>query len=220
LRAAPHVSRAVGLDLSAPLIEVASHRADVASVRNVDFVVADAQTCDLPTAGYDRIVSQFGLMFFDDPEHAFANVRQALAPSGALAFVCWQGLDANEWLTLIARSVGGRAPVPDLGGRSGGPGMFSLRDAEEILTLLTVAGFTNPRCEPLAPSIAIGGGGTVDDAMDFLFGMGMVKGLLGLAPLGAHDAIRSEVRHELEQRHEPGVGVRVGAAGWLVTARA
>lgn len=219
LRAARHVRRAVGLDLSEPLIEVASHRADAASVQNVEFVVADAQTSDLPTAGYDRIVSQFGLMFFDDPEHAFVNVRQALAPDGALAFVCWQGLDANEWLTVIARSVGERSPVPDFGGRSGGPGMFSLRHAEEVLELLTFAGFTDLSCGPLTPSMAIGGGGTVDEAMDFLFGMGMVKGLLGLAPPGAHDAIRSEVRAELEQRHEPGLGVRVGAAGWLVTAR-
>lgn len=220
LRAARHVHRAVGLDLSEPLIEVASRRANSASVQNVEFVIADAQTSDLPTAGYDRIISQFGLMFFDDPEQAFVNVRQALAPGGTLAFVCWQGLDANQWLTVVARSVGERAPVPDFGGRTGGPGMFSLRHPGEIVELLTFAGFTNPHCEPLAPTIVLGGGGTVEDAMDFLFGMGMIKGLLGLAPPSAHDAIRSDVRAELELHHEPGVGVRVGAAGWLVAAQA
>jgi SAM-dependent methyltransferase len=219
LQAARRVERAVGLDLSEPLIDVARRRAEAAFLPNVEFVIADAQTFDPLTAGFDRIISQFGLMFFDDPVRALANIRQALAPGGTVTFVCWQGLDANEWLTVVARAVGERAPLPDLGGLDGGPGMFSLRHPGEIAELLSSAGFSKPRCESLTPSIVLGGGGTIEESMDFLFGMGMVKGLLGLAPSSASDAIRSEVRAALELHLEPGVGVRVGAAAWLVAAQ-
>lgn len=220
LAAAGQVDRALGLDLSEPLVEVARSRAAAASIQNAEFVIADAQTSHLPAAEFDRIISQFGLMFFDRPERAFTNLRQALAPGGTLTFICWQGLTANEWLMVLAQSVASHVPLPDLGGFAGGPGMFSLRHADEIVSLLTAAGFVASDCEALTPSILVGGGGSVDASMDFLLGMGMVKGLIGLAPPTAHDAIRSEVRAELEARHEPGIGVRVGAAAWQVSAQA
>ena len=42
---------------------------------------------------------------------------------------CWQGLDANEWLTVVARAVERYCDVPEFGGRAGGPGMFALKQA-------------------------------------------------------------------------------------------
>jgi len=73
--------------------------------------------------------------------------------------------------------------------------------------------------EPLAPTIVIGGGGTVDQSMDFLLGMGMVRGLVGLAGTDAYDEVVEAVRSSLTERYEPGVGLRFGAAAWMVTAR-
>ena len=55
--------------------------------------------------------------------------------------------------------------------------------------------------------------------MDFLLGMGMVRGLFGLAGTDAHDDMVEAVRLSLAERYEPGVGVRFGAAAWMVTAR-
>jgi SAM-dependent methyltransferase len=88
-----------------PLTELATQRARAASVTNAEFVVADAQTSTFADAAFDVIISQFGMMFFDEPATAFANLRRALAPGGLLAFVCWQGLEANEWLTVISCEV-------------------------------------------------------------------------------------------------------------------
>ena len=197
LRAAERVARAVGVDLSEPLVAVARERAEATSLHRAEFVVADAQTSQLPVDGCERIISQFGLMFFDDPGLAFGNLRRALAPDGSLTFTCWQRPNANEWLNVVAERVAERAAVPAFGGRAGGPGMFSLCDPEEGVDLLTATGFSEPRFEALTPSIVVGGGGTVDEAAAFLFGMGMVKGLLSQAPPQTHEAIRSEVRAEL-----------------------
>ncbi len=103
LAAARIADSAVGLDISVPLTDVASERAGAAGIDNVEFVVADAQTYHFIPGAFDLVVSQFGLMFFDDPTAAFSNVRRSLAPEGQLAFVSWQSLPDNEWLTVVAR---------------------------------------------------------------------------------------------------------------------
>jgi ubiquinone/menaquinone biosynthesis C-methylase UbiE len=218
LAAARIADSAVGIDISVPLTEVASERASAARFDNVEFVVADAQTYAFAPGRFDCVVSQFGLMFFDDPVRAFSNLRRSLAPAGRLAFVSWQGLPANEWLTVIASEVANRVEIPKFGGLAKGPGMFALMDQDETTALLAAAGFTEVAFESLAPTLLIGGGGTVDQSMEFLFGMGMARGLVGLAGTDAHDKMVEAVRLSLTERYEPGVGVRCGASAWLVTA--
>ena len=218
LAAAPIAQSVVGIDISAPLTTVASARAIAAQVDNVQFVVADAQTYAFAPSTFDLVVSQFGLMFFDDPVGAFSNLRRSLARRGRLAFVSWQGLDANEWLTVVASQVAARVEIPEFGGLSRGPGMFALKGRDETRMLLETAGFTEVAFEPLEPAILIAGGGTVDQSMDFLLGMGMVRGLVGLAGSDARDEVVDAVRASLTERYEPGIGVRLGAGAWMVTA--
>lgn len=220
LAVAGRAGSAVGVDLSRPLVDVARARARALAIENVDFVIADAQTHGFAEGAHDVVVSQFGVMFFDDPVSAFVNLRRSLAAGGHMAFVCWQGLPANEWLMVLGRSVARRCALPDFGGQSRGPGMFSLCDPGETTALLRTSGFGQIECEPLAPTILLGGGGTVDDSLDFLLGMGMSRGLLGLAGPGGRDAVIREVRRELDERYEPDVGIRLSTGAWLVSARA
>ena len=218
LRPAKTARAAVGVDISHPLIGIATDRAGAAGVHNVEFVVADAQAHGFVEGGFDVIISQFGSMFFDDPEGAFANLRRALAPQGRAAFITWQELDANEWLTVVGRAVARYAELPDLGGRSGGPGMFALQNPAETIALLTGAGFRNISVEPLSTDILLAGGGRLDESVDFLLGMGMIRGLLGRLTADEHDAALRDIRTTLAEHHEADVGVRLGAAGWLVSA--
>jgi ubiquinone/menaquinone biosynthesis C-methylase UbiE len=67
---------AVGVDISVPVIDVASEQARATRVDNVRFVVADAQTHFFMPGTFDVVASQFGLMFFDDPVGAFSNLRR------------------------------------------------------------------------------------------------------------------------------------------------
>ena len=220
LAAARFADLAVGIDISTPLTEVASERASRAGIDNVEFVVADAQTHAFAPGTFDLVVSQFGLMFFDDPVGAFSNLRRSLAPGGRLAFVSWQGIPANEWLAVIASQVAKFVEIPEFGGVSKGPGMFALMDQDETTALLKAAGFTEVAIESLAPAILIGGGGSVDQSMEFLLGMGMARGLVGLAGTDVHDEVVEAVRLSLTERYEPGVGVQFGAGAWIVTALA
>ncbi len=207
-----------GLDISQPLIEVASNRAVGEGIDNVAFLVADAQTHGFADGEFSLIVSQFGLMFFDDPEGAFSNLRRALVPGGRLSFVCWQDLVANEWLMVVGRAVAEHGDLPGCGGRCAGPGMFALKRPDETVALLEAAGFTEVEVEPTVTTVLLAGGADVDASLEFPFGMGMVRGLLGR--LSADDRPRAldGVRADLVERYEPDVGVSLGAAGWLVSA--
>jgi len=96
--------------------------------------------------------------------------------------------------------------------------MFALMDQDETTALLESAGFTEVALESLAPTILIGGGGTVDQAMEFLLGMGMARGLVGLAGTDAHEEVVEAVRLSLTERYEPDVGVQFETSAWMVTA--
>jgi ubiquinone/menaquinone biosynthesis C-methylase UbiE len=219
LGAATMSERVVGVDLSEPLVELARRRARAAMIDNATFVIADAQTHQFAPESFDLLISQFGVMFFDDVVGAFTNVRRALRVGGQAAFVTWQGLQANEWLMLIADAVGRRVDLPAFGGLSRGPGMFALARPDEITTLLAAAGFVHVECEAFSPTIVLGGGGSLDDSVDFLLDMGMSRGLLGFVDGATRDEVLETVRTELSDRYEEGVGVRVGAAAWIATAR-
>ncbi len=78
----------VGADISVPLVGFATQRARDRGAANVRFVVADVQREGIDGAPFAVAISQFGVMFFDEPVVAFANIRAQLAPGGRLAFVC------------------------------------------------------------------------------------------------------------------------------------
>ena len=133
-------------------------------------------------------------------------------------FVCWQGLRANEWLTLIADAVGRYVEVPVFGGQARGPGMFALCDMEEIAALLGGAGFEDVDCRSCTPTILIGGGGSLAESTEFLLGMGMARGLLGLVDPNVRDEVGRTVSADLKERYEEANGVCLGAAAWVVSA--
>ncbi len=218
-RRAAHVSRSVlGADISEPLLEVAIDRAHAESLNNVEFLVADAQTYAFAERAFDLVISQLGVMFFDQPASAFANLCRSLVSGGRITFTCWQGIEANEWVSILAEAVAQHVALPSLGGQAGGPGMFSLKDPDEIVALLDQGGFTRVEIEPVLPTVLVGGGGTLDESVDFLLGVGISRGLLRHADSDARTLAVERVRGLLAKRYEPGLGVRLGAAAWLVSA--
>ena len=77
-----------GFDISPALIELARARKR-SDERAIAFEIADMTTATAPEEPYDRLASRFGIMFFDDPPAAFANLVRWLAPGGRFAFAVW-----------------------------------------------------------------------------------------------------------------------------------
>jgi len=100
----------VGADLSAPLHQLAEQRAREAGAGNVGFCLADVQTDKLEGGPFDVAMSKFGVMFFDEPIIAFANIRTHLKRDGRIVFACWQSSEQNPW--FFAPAVAPFVPPP------------------------------------------------------------------------------------------------------------
>lgn len=100
-RRAAH-GHAVGVDISAPLLDRARESTASEGITNAAYEQADAQIHPFPKAGYDIAISRGGVMFFADHTAAFTNIARALRPGGRLVFVCPQpvGQETEESRTL------------------------------------------------------------------------------------------------------------------------
>jgi SAM-dependent methyltransferase len=178
---------AVGVDISSAMVEAASRRVPSATV-----VTADAQTADLlavvPGAPFDRVVSRFGVMFFADPEAAFANIRSATSPGARLVFVCWREGE-TEMFSLGLRALMAHLADPPARPMPGQPGPMGLANADRLREVLTAGGWSDVTIEPLD--------GMCDYSMD---GSDGVEERLTIALSGT---VGRAVRAELEPRLDP-----------------
>jgi SAM-dependent methyltransferase len=202
-RAAP--GPAVGVDLSAVMVDVA--RARAADLGNVTFLRADAQVHPFPHAGFDAVVSRAGASFFGDPPAAFANLARATAPGGRLALLTWQAPARNEWFVEITTALAGR---PFAGPPPGVPSPFALADPDVVTTLLGGAGFTDVQVADVREPALFG--------RDPVAARDVMATLLGWL-LDGRDADRARASLlETMQAHDGPDGVAFGSAAWLVTA--
>ncbi|WP_327287088.1 class I SAM-dependent methyltransferase [Streptomyces sp. NBC_01198] len=205
--------RALGIDLSAPILQRARATAVVEDVTNAEFAQGDAQVHPFPDAGFDVAVSRFGVMFFADPVAAFSNVHRALRPGGRLVFLCLQAMERNgigAVLGQVARRYAPPdAPAADLAGA------FSLAERDTVAALLDRAGFHDVAATGVeAPQVW---GRDAAAAARFLSGWGPVRALCAAEP--SPDAVRKVIQEALAG-HETPEGVRLTGAAWLVTATA
>jgi len=210
--------RALGLDLSGPMLARARAGAEAAGLGNAEFRQGDAQVHPLEPGRFGTVLSRFGVMFFADPVAAFANIRSAAKPEGRLVFVCWQPLAANQWLLVPGAALAEHVPPAGFGSGDG-PGMFAFADQDRIRQVLAGAGWRDVTVASERAQILVGGGGSVDEALEFLRTGTMGRTMLaGADPATAARAIGS-VRDVLA-RHADAEGVHLGAAVWLVQAAA
>lgn len=155
LRRAPAGSVVHGFDLSPALIECARGRARP-DERAIAFDVADMARAPAPDVPYDRLVSRFGVMFFDDPAGAFSNLARWLAPGGRFAFAVWGPLAGNPWMTTVREVVADLVEVPSADPDS--PGPFRYAEAGKLLTLLEQAGFGDLDAREWRGALPVGGG--------------------------------------------------------------
>lgn len=129
--------RVFGIDISRTMLALAAERGQGRA--NLSFAEADASRATFQPE-YDLLFSRFGVMFFDDPIGAFANLHRALKPGGRLAFVCWRTPPENAWASApiaAAKPFLPDAPPPD----PLAPGPFAFADPQRILSILTDVGF-------------------------------------------------------------------------------
>jgi SAM-dependent methyltransferase len=208
----------LGVDVSEPMLARARERAAAEGAAHVRFVRADAQTHPFERGAADGVFSRFGVMFFADPTAAFTNLRGALRAGGRLSFVCWQPATENPWVLVPLMAVAGLVPLPPPPAPDA-PGPFALGDRDRLARILRDAGFRDVAIQPFTPEVTIGGGGTLDDAVQFA----MQLGPTGVALRDADPAVLAGVTGAIELALRPYAtprGVVMPSSAWTVTARA
>jgi SAM-dependent methyltransferase len=206
----------MGFDLSARMLGRARERVRAEHMSHVTLEAGDAQTHAFPKGDFDALFSRFGVMFFDEPASAFANLRLALRPAGKLGFVCWQPLERSPWFEVPLRAVSRHVdlkPSPP-----GAPGPFAFQDAARVRAILGEAGFTGVAIEPFEITVPVRAGGSVEEAIDFLLQLGPAGRALREAPPEAQPAAARSLAEALAPFVTPN-GVELDAAAWIVTAK-
>jgi SAM-dependent methyltransferase len=210
----------VGVDISRPLVERARERvpARAAELRvALEVLLGDAASYRAKSP-FDILFSRFGVMFFDDPVAAFANLRGALAPEGHLGFVCWRALAENVWSSLPLRAARRVLPAPAQSPDPRAPGPFAFAERDYVHGILRQAGFSQIELAPFDAAVPLSTTG-LEGAIEQALRIGPTSRLLADQPEEVVARVREEVRRELEPLIE-GDRVDLTGAVWLVTARA
>jgi SAM-dependent methyltransferase len=203
----------VGIDISDPMLATARVRAEREGVR-ATFVRADAQVYAFEPASFDLFVSRFGVMFFDDPVQAFANLRRAARDGARLRFLAFRSAAENPFMTAAERAA---APfLPNLPARRpDGPGQFAFADPSRVRRILTESGWADIDVRPVDVECTL----PVKDLTRYF----TVVGPVGLALQDADEGTRAQVVGTVRAAFDPfvlGADVRYTAACWMLRARA
>ncbi|XGB25026.1 class I SAM-dependent methyltransferase [Streptomyces sp. II-2-2-2] len=203
-----------GVDISAPMIALARERAQRAGLA-VEFIVADAQQHAFAPGSLDRIVSRFGVMFFDDPAQAFGQLQRAARRGGVLQALAWRGADENAFMTTAERAAAPWLTLPPR--QPGAPGQFAFADQARVEQILGDGGWEDIELLPLDVVCRIDRA----DLATYVSLLGPVGSALRNNDLAADG--RTKVLEEVLHAFEPfvdGDSVTFTAACWDVRARA
>lgn len=204
---------AVGLDISPEMIEEARRRArEVGSAAS--FVLDDASSHAFAPNSFDLLISRFGVMFFEDPVAAFANLRRAVRPGGHLHMITWRGPEENAF--MIAAEEAAREHVPQLPVRqTGEPGQFGLADRDQVTSILSDAGWSRISLEPADEEIVM----SADELDNYLVKMGPVGRIFDELDANTQVKLAVAIRAAFAPYRE-GDEVRFTASCWSVRAEA
>lgn len=207
--------RCIGIDISEPMIALARTRAERvdSTAPTARFICADAQIYAFEPAAFDMVVSRFGVMFFDDPVRAFANLRHTAKDGAELRFLAWRSPAENQFMTTAERAA---APLlPNIPARDpDAPGQFAFAGRRRVNRILEESGWNEIDIRPL------------DVSCNFPE-KELVRYFTQLGPLGRvlHDVdepTRTRVVEEVRAAfaaYVQGDEVRFNAAAWMIRAR-
>lgn len=125
--------RVVGLD-SAPGMLAAAKETEP----SIEWVLGDAEDLPFDDGTFDKVVSQFGMMFFQDRSKAAREMLRVSKPGGSLALAVWHSVEENPAYRDIA-SLLEEHVSPEAADKVRIP--FCLGNPAEVAQLLAEAGF-------------------------------------------------------------------------------
>ena len=106
---------------------------------SIDWVLCSAEALDVDDQTFDCVISQFGMMFFEDRMKSSKEMFRALKPGGSLAIAVWRSVEHNpayaDIISILEEHVGSAAAhalrLP-----------YSLGNADDVIAALEGSGFS------------------------------------------------------------------------------
>jgi ubiquinone/menaquinone biosynthesis C-methylase UbiE len=130
--AAARAGRATGLDVNPGMLAVARKRGG-----GIDWRESRAEALPFADGSFDVVLSQFGLMFFEDRDAALREMLRVLRPGGRLAIAVWDSLERAPGYAAMAALLE-RLFGAEIAGALHAP--YCLGDREALARLLEQAG--------------------------------------------------------------------------------
>jgi SAM-dependent methyltransferase len=210
-----------GIDISPEMLAAARHAEGVGDqAAPIRWVVADAATWSADDERFDAVISECGVMFFADPDAAFANLARLTAAGGRFCAAAWAERSRSPVFELplsIALAELDRAGVVvEVPPATAGP--YSLGDGPQVERMLAAVGWTDVHWEQHPMRLPVGGGADPAEA---------ARGSLEFGPTrivmeGVGDALRDTVCEALAHAYEDHVEngeVVLEATPVIITAR-
>ena len=135
----------VGLDASSDMLGVARRKGGA-----IDWREGRAEALPFADASFDRVVSQFGLMFFADRAAALREMHRVLRPGGRMAVAVCDSLERCPGYATLAELLH-RLFGERIAGAFRAP--FALGDPDALLSLCRQAGINGAQVERYSGSV-------------------------------------------------------------------
>ena len=191
----------LGADISDLLLSVAKSK--FSKINNLEFKNCDVQNYSFKEKSFNKVISRFGVMFFENPVNAFCNINKSIKDGGSLNFVCWTSLMENEFHTaatdIILKHI--KREYPRI---TRDPGPFAFNDNEYIKDILNHSGFKNIKVEKIYTSISTQD--TIEKDAELLLNLGMGARLLAEEDLSEDklSVIKNEIEAMCKERQKNG----------------
>ena len=163
----------LGADISEILLDLA--KKNYSNIENLEFKYCDVQNYKFKKNIFSKVISRFGVMFFENPIVAFRNIYNSIQDAGSLHFVCWTNVLENEFFTAAANIIIKHLnkEFPQV---TRAPGPFAFSEKKYVKQILNTSGFKDIKVDKIYTSIS-----TYDDSNkdgELLFNIGLAGRLL------------------------------------------
>ena len=163
----------LGADISEILLDLA--KKNFSNIENLEFKYCDVQNYNFEKNIFSKVISRFGVMFFENPIVAFRNIYNSIQDGGSLHFVCWTNVLENEFFTAAANIIIKHLnkEFPQV---TRAPGPFAFSEKKYVKQILNASGFKDIKVDKIYTSIS-----TYDDSNkdgELLFNIGLAGRLL------------------------------------------
>lgn len=202
-------------DLSQELLDIASQRAVSKRLENFATEKADAHQLPFSDHQFDLATCRFGVMFFQDPDKALAELRRVLKPNARACFAVWGPFEQPYWQTtikIVHRHVGGTLL------ESGGADPFCYSQAGSLSKRLRAAGFHD--VDETMKNVAWTWPGEAAEVFEYVRSVSApFRPLLERVPEAQWPEIQAEANAAIEQ-YRVGDEIRFGADVIFVSGKA